>query len=186
MLEILAIYFLGKGVGNQAERKGLSGSLFTLLFIGLWFIGEAIGFVIGLNANSDKSGSERILAAYPLALVFAILGAGTTFMVVVIWPVPYSGPRRKRRSRRREEDGDDGVRYIKPSRRRPYEDDEDDRDYEPRPRRRRPPDDNEEERDYEPRPRRRRPPEDDVDDRDRDDPRRPRRRPPDDRYRDRD
>jgi hypothetical protein len=135
MLEILAIYFLGKKVGESAARKGYSQGLFTALFVGLWFLGEIFGFIVGFALMRGRQG---IGVPYGIALVMAVLGAFTAFIVVML--LPESGRRRRRRRRvrrvrrpvRDDYDYDDDDDSGPPRRRRPVEHELEDH-YEERP-----------------------------------------------------
>ena len=154
MLEILFIYFLGKKLGGLADSKGYSGTLFTVLFVAFWFLGEILGFVVGFGL---QLGREGIAIPYLIALVAAGAGALVAFLIVVALPDNGGGdedrydahgypiPRRRARRgtptrRRRPRPVEDDYEDEEPERprRRParYADNED--EPEPRPRRRRP------------------------------------------------
>lgn len=80
MCEILVIVFAGQKVGSLAEEKGYSKTLFTLLFVGCWFVGEIMGAIIG----SVIGGS--LPAIYGTALLLAILGGLFAFIVTLVLP----------------------------------------------------------------------------------------------------
>jgi hypothetical protein len=111
MLEILAIIFLGRKVGELAENKGHSGGLFKGLFIAAWFCGEILGAVIGgLLAGQGA-------AMYGMALIMALCGGLLIFVIAVALPDQTYQPRlreydfdeRPRRRRRRPRDEDDRI-----------------------------------------------------------------------------
>jgi hypothetical protein len=154
MLEILVICHIAGKVGDMAYRKGYNPGPFSLLIGGLWFVGEALGFVIGINMG-DGPGIPWG-TAYLLAVAFALFGAFVGFIVVVALP----GPALKKRKRQKLYDlhGNPIVRDElevagKRRRRRREEGDVRDEGYRTRSRRRQ--DDNREEEEYRPRPRRR-------------------------------
>lgn len=48
MLEIIALIFLTRTIGNTASKKGLKPGTWKLYTVLSWFAGEIIGIIIGL------------------------------------------------------------------------------------------------------------------------------------------
>jgi hypothetical protein len=90
MIEILIIVCVARGVGTIAERKGYSGSLFALLFGGLWFIGEGLGVLVGISNQLGLSG------VYLMALALAVTGGLLGLTIVIALPPPRVSRRPKR------------------------------------------------------------------------------------------
>jgi hypothetical protein len=84
VLEILLLYFMGKKIAETASDRGRPGVLFVILLVGLWFGGELAGFVVGAAINHGEVG----LACYGFALLGAMFGAITAFIIVNAMPVP--------------------------------------------------------------------------------------------------
>jgi ammonia channel protein AmtB len=75
MLEILALYWLGKRVGAITKEKGHDSAIYVIITIMLWFGGEIAGFVFGLILTD----SECI--SYMFALIGAVMGAGIAYFI---------------------------------------------------------------------------------------------------------
>lgn len=76
MLEILAIIYLGKNISRIAKEKGLKPGGYVALMVVLWFGLEVVGAFMGILVFGEG------LAAYPLALVGAGLGALFGYLIV--------------------------------------------------------------------------------------------------------
>jgi len=59
----------------MAQSKGHKPGKFRLMGVGFWFLGELLGFVIGIMLASGGGSDMAILFAYIPALGFAALGA---------------------------------------------------------------------------------------------------------------
>ena len=68
MLEIIAIVFLSRNIGNLAQRKGLKRGWWIFYTVIAWIVAEFIGAIVGLLIFQ----TEEPLAAYPFAIAFAI------------------------------------------------------------------------------------------------------------------
>lgn len=68
MLEIIAIFILGKAIKNKVEAKGLKATKYILLMVFFWLSFEFLGFVLGNIIFGEG------LASYLLALPGAVLG----------------------------------------------------------------------------------------------------------------
>jgi hypothetical protein len=163
MLEILMVWYFGKKVGETAERKGYSGSLFTILFVAMWFFGELLVLIPGIGLAESRGGSA-LCGVYALALMAAVFLSFLVFFIVLFLPDAagrrrpdkldfdqYGHPIRRRKRRRARPRFDDD--HDEEPRRRPRPKFDDDYEEEPRRRPRAKFDEDEEEP---PRPRRRR------------------------------
>ncbi len=79
MLEILALIMLWRKIGNVVSEKGRETIGYQLMAIGMWIGGEILGFMIGTVLTGG--GSEFNIAAYGLALVGAIAGGVTAYLI---------------------------------------------------------------------------------------------------------
>ncbi len=70
MLEIVALFFLCKHVGQVAQRKGLSPGRWKIATILGWFIAELTGFVIAIMLF----GKENLVGLFLIAIMSAIGG----------------------------------------------------------------------------------------------------------------
>ncbi len=68
MLEIIALVFITKNIGNLAQRKGLKPDTWKLYTVLFWFGAEILGAFIGIFAF----GSENIVGAVLLGLGCAV------------------------------------------------------------------------------------------------------------------
>jgi len=68
MLEIIALIFLTRNIGNLAERKGLKKGWWKFYTVIGWFGGEIIGIVLSIMIFQ----TEETLALLPLGYAFAI------------------------------------------------------------------------------------------------------------------
>lgn len=71
MLEILALVFLSRDIGNIAERKGLKRGWWRFYTVLAWFIGEIIGVFIALLIFRSE---EVSIGIYLFAIAFAVGG----------------------------------------------------------------------------------------------------------------
>ena len=68
MLEIIALIFLTKNIGNIAVRKGLKPGTWKLYTVLSWFAGEIIGAVAGIMIFGDDNIISILLVALGGAL----------------------------------------------------------------------------------------------------------------------
>jgi hypothetical protein len=78
MLESIALIVLIGKVSDMARRRGRSTSLFGLMLLIGWLVGEGAGGTLGYLAHS---GGTNLLLIYGLALAGATVGAGIAFLV---------------------------------------------------------------------------------------------------------
>ena len=83
MLEILAIWQLAVHIGKEATRKGLKKGRYQLMAVLLWLIAEFTGGVLGAAIFGE---SGPIWLTYVLALIFAVISAGISFLVMRLLP----------------------------------------------------------------------------------------------------
>ena len=82
MLEIIALIFLTRKIGNLAERKGLKAGWWKFYTVIAWFGGEIIGIVLSILIFQ----TEDTLALLPLGYACAI---GSYFILkAVLSPKP--------------------------------------------------------------------------------------------------
>lgn len=72
MLEILAIVFLAKRIGEIVERKGYAKGKYMLMGVGMWLGAELIGAIIGAIFVAVIGGGECLI--YIIALAMAATG----------------------------------------------------------------------------------------------------------------
>lgn len=74
MLEIIAVIFLSKKIGELAERKGQPKGKWKAFMILGWFGSEIIGIAIGLGMFGEQALGPILLLGYALAILsyFAI------------------------------------------------------------------------------------------------------------------
>lgn len=70
MLELIAIILLVGRMESLVTPKGYKSDWFKSLAVGLWFAGEALGFIIGLMLAGGS-----LWSAYILAILGALVGA---------------------------------------------------------------------------------------------------------------
>lgn len=80
MLEILAIYFFCKNVGNTVRDKGRKPIGYQLLTVGMWFGGEVFGAIIGVLLFGLHSRSIDPVV-YLSAIIGALLGGFGGLMI---------------------------------------------------------------------------------------------------------
>lgn len=80
MLEIVLLITLTKKIGAILADKGRKGGWFKLLTVVLWFGGEIVGAVIGVVV-SESYALDWLVVGYPLALLGAIAGAVTAWVI---------------------------------------------------------------------------------------------------------
>lgn len=85
MLEILAIWYLSKKVGEIVESKGYKRGWFVVLTIALWFSGEIIGAVVGSIVISSDESNQFII--YLFAIGGAAIGAGISYLIANSLPL---------------------------------------------------------------------------------------------------
>jgi hypothetical protein len=144
MLEILMIYHFGKKVGETASEKGYPGALFTVLFVVLWFFGEAVVVIPGAAMAEARGG--MLCGVYILALMAAAVASFSVYLLVLLLPdaqgsrrltaldYDHAGnPVRRRKRRGGRPKFDDDEEEPRPRRRREAEfDDADDESISPR------------------------------------------------------
>lgn len=75
MLEIIAIFTLGKWIKNSVNAKGLKATKYILLMIFFWISFEFLGMVLGIIIFGEG------LQAYLLALPGAALGGYLSYTI---------------------------------------------------------------------------------------------------------
>ncbi len=70
MLEIIALIFLAKQIGNIAAAKGLKPGLWKLYFVLAWIAGEFVGAIIGIMIF----GTGNIISIELVAVAGAVTG----------------------------------------------------------------------------------------------------------------
>jgi hypothetical protein len=68
MIEILALIFLTRNIGNLAVQKGLKSGTWKLYMVLAWFGAEIVGILIGLALL----GTENVIGAVLFGLAAAI------------------------------------------------------------------------------------------------------------------
>ena len=68
MLEIIALVFLCRNIGNLAERKGLKRGWWMFYTVLAWVVAEFIGVVFAILVFQ----TEETLALYLFAIIFAV------------------------------------------------------------------------------------------------------------------
>jgi hypothetical protein len=74
MLEILFLVRFARHLAKLAKSKGRSGG-WGGLGVGLWFLGEVAGLIVGTLADAGAG-------AYLVALLFAAVGATVSYFIV--------------------------------------------------------------------------------------------------------
>lgn len=72
MLEIIAIFTLGKAIKNKVQAKGLKATKYILLMVFFWLSFEFLGMVLGIIIFGE--GLEAYLLALPGAALGGYLG----------------------------------------------------------------------------------------------------------------
>lgn len=85
MLEILALVYLTRRVGDIAREKGRKAGWFKLMTVLLWIGCEIGGAVAGGIAVALTGWPEAVI--YLFALVGALVGAALSFLIVKTLPV---------------------------------------------------------------------------------------------------
>jgi hypothetical protein len=85
MLEIIALVYLTRRVGEIAREKGRKAGWFKLMTVVLWIGCELGGAVAGGIAVALAGWPEAV--TYVFALVGAAAGAGLSFLIVKTLPV---------------------------------------------------------------------------------------------------
>ena len=74
MLEIIALVYLSKKIGDIARKKGLAPGKWKFLFVIGWIFLELIGFIIAVWIFGQENWVSIILLAYMFAITsFVIL-----------------------------------------------------------------------------------------------------------------
>lgn len=82
MLEIIALIFLTKRIGNIVQAKGLSPARYKALLVALWFVGEIAGFVaFGALESSMRTNETGFFVVF--GLLGAALGTITAFAIAI-------------------------------------------------------------------------------------------------------
>ncbi len=80
MLEIIGILIFTNRIRTILEEKGYKKScLYQGLVVGMWFLGEIIGLLLGINIT--KGGESQRYISY----IFAIIGAIVFSMIIYIY-----------------------------------------------------------------------------------------------------
>ena len=87
MLEIYLVWRLANYIGNEATRKGLKKGRYQFMAVLLWILGEFGGAILGSAIFTDTS---SVWPTYGIAILGAVLGAGTAFLVMKVLPLPVS------------------------------------------------------------------------------------------------
>ncbi len=75
MLEIIAIFALGKAIKKIVEAKGFSATKYILLMVFFWISFEFLGFVLGIIIFGEG------LSAYLMALPGAAAGGYLSYNI---------------------------------------------------------------------------------------------------------
>ncbi len=78
MLEIFAIIYFSKKVGQRAEEKGYARGWFVFFFVLFWIIGEFTGAIVG--AFSFGEGMQMYLSA----IFGAAIGGSLAYLIVAV------------------------------------------------------------------------------------------------------
>jgi hypothetical protein len=81
MLEIIFLIWFGKKISSIVKEKGYKPARYRIMGVGFWFLGEIIGFVLGMILISRSENSSAILFVYLMAIFFAGLGAYTAYLI---------------------------------------------------------------------------------------------------------
>lgn len=80
MLEILALIFLVKKIGDIARQKGHKSGKYQFFTVILWFGGEFLGAIIGAIMAGGSSDAQCLI--YMVALAGAATGAFIAYQIV--------------------------------------------------------------------------------------------------------
>jgi hypothetical protein len=89
MLEIIALIYLTRKVGDIAREKGRKAGWFKLMTVVLWFGCEIGGGIVGAIVAELAGWPEAVI--YLLALLGAAVGAGLSILIVKTLPVRDAG-----------------------------------------------------------------------------------------------
>lgn len=78
MIEIIALYYFAKNIGQIVEAKGHRGTWYKVLAVVMWFGGEFVGAIVGAILFGQEGGQ---CAAYLFALLGAAMSAGTVYLI---------------------------------------------------------------------------------------------------------
>ena len=76
MLEIIAIFTLGKAIKKIVQAKGFSATKYILLMVFFWISFEFLGLFLGMVVFGD-----RLVPIYLLALLGAVLGGYLSYHI---------------------------------------------------------------------------------------------------------
>jgi uncharacterized Tic20 family protein len=83
MLEILALWWLTKKIGEIVTAKGHQSLAYQIIAVVLWFGGEIAGVIFGLVLSAFMDDSLGCLI-YVFALVGAVGGAGLAYFIATV------------------------------------------------------------------------------------------------------
>ena len=91
MLEIIALYFLCKRMGEKLRSKGWKKPLFMQIFVvlswfGCMFIGSVAYGVFRVIRYGPEAAKNLGFGVYPIALLTATAGVGVLFLVAAQLP----------------------------------------------------------------------------------------------------
>lgn len=78
MVEIIALYYFAKNIGEMVESKGHRSLWYKVMAVAMWFGGEFVGAIIGGILFGPEGGQ---CAIYLLALLGAAMSAGTVYLI---------------------------------------------------------------------------------------------------------
>jgi hypothetical protein len=84
MLEILALFFLTKRIGEIVEEKGRKTIGYKLLTVALWIGGEIVFAIVGAVIVAMAGLPDLVI--YLFALGGAAIGAGIAFTIAKVLP----------------------------------------------------------------------------------------------------
>ena len=83
MLEILALWWLTKKIGEIVKEKGHQSLAYQIMAVVLWFGGEIAGAIFGLVLSAFMDDSLGCLI-YLFAIVGAVAGGGAAYFIATI------------------------------------------------------------------------------------------------------
>ena len=90
MIEVIFLFIMCSDIGRIARQNGRNAFGFQCLLVGLWFLGESVGLLLGIQLPMLTGSLYRISdvspwtvgpLAYLFALVWAILGSVLAFRI---------------------------------------------------------------------------------------------------------
>jgi hypothetical protein len=79
VIELLVLFNLSRGMLTMAQRRGVPAT-WAIAAPLLWLVGETMGAIVGVALGLDAYG------AYPVALGYAVVGAGVGWLLVEYHP----------------------------------------------------------------------------------------------------